>query len=359
MQNGSASAAGSVDGECFRVGLMGLGHILPAHLDALRNVGGFQLACVCDRDPARVRQWSATLGCPGFTTPEVFFASPIDVAVLMLPHHLHAPMATRALEAGLHVVVEKPMATTPADCSLMIDAAQAADRLLFVADTAEFTPGAVRTARHYRAGLLGQLLTGSSVTARQYFTPERPAWFLDPVCSGGGMFANVGVHRIAMTRTAVPGLQPLEVTATVHRLPGQRVEACTTATVRYTNGAVMQYQEIGHVATPPWLRTGTQMLFEHGFVGWDDERWYFNPVSGEPISEPLRLRPGYEGVYEAVHRLLRDGSVRGHARGPAQDVAIVAAAYQSAELGRPIPIPSPRSTTHDDACLTGHVPAYR
>lgn len=321
-------------GESLRVGLIGLGDIVRQHIDAINAVPGLTVAAVCDRDPIRLRRWQAALGCDGFVDPRSLLQAGLDMVVLLLPHHLHAPVAIEALDAGLHVVVEKPMATTPSECRGMLDAAECARRLLLVADTSEFLPGALETSRRYCEGSLGRFLTGSTLSVREYFVADRPDWFLDPARSGGGMFANVGVHRLAMTRTAVPGLEPIDVTAAVQRPGDQPVEACTTALVRYLDGSSTMHQEIGHVPRPAWLNRGTHLLFEHGIVAWDADCWHFTSTTGTSVSEPLPPQPGYQRIYERAVHCIESGSLIGHAEGAARDVAIVAAAYHSADTGK-------------------------
>ncbi len=341
----------------IRVALLGMGEIARLHVDALAQVDGLQIGWVCDTDPTRRRLWADRLGCDACPTAQDLYASAADLIVVLLPHHLHAAAAIEALRAGKHVLVEKPMATTPDDCQDMIDAARQQERLLFVADTAEFIPGVAETGRRYRAGDLGRFLTGASVVVREYFTPHRPAWFLDPTHSGGGMFANVGVHRLAMTRTAVPDLWPVDVLACVQRLPGRTVEACTTAMVRYADHAAMQYQEIGHVPPAPWVRNGTHMFFEGGMAGWDDRHWFLQPTVGQPIALPLPPAEGYRPVYERLRQALQGGDIAELALGAAQDVAIVTAAYRSAETGRCIPVTPFDRGADGRICAVDEIPA--
>jgi len=317
----------------YRIGLMGMGDIAREHAQAIARVDGFSVTAVCDVDVSRAEQWAASLGCRSFTKADAFFAYDIDVVVLLLPHHLHAPMALKAMNAGLHVIVEKPMATSVSDCHRMMQAARQARRLLMVADTAEYSPGALETAGRYHHGELGAFMTGSMLTTRQYFYSNRPAWFLDASRSGGGMFANVGIHRLAMARAAMPGLCPTEVAAASMPLASHPVEACTTALVRYEHGAALHHQENGYVPSPPWLQNAVHLLFERGMVGWDAKHWHFSPTQGDTVSQSLPVAHGYVPVYSKAFELLRTGSLEGGAQGSTQDVAIVSAAYESAQTG--------------------------
>ena len=145
-----------------------------------------------------------------------------DVAVVALPHHLHCEVAVAALQAGCHVLVEKPLAVSVEQCRAMLQAARRNGRILAVTDTAAYHPGALLTGARFRDGTLGRFLSGVHHNARFYFHQGRPAWFLDPATSGGGMFANVGLHRLAQTRACLPGLEPVTVSASVSRWPSTR-----------------------------------------------------------------------------------------------------------------------------------------
>jgi len=96
------------------------------HLSEMRDHAGFEPAAVCDKDAARLA--AAREDFPGIATytdvGEMLRKSDVDVVGVILPHNLHAPVAIRCLNAGKHVVVEKPMATSVAECDRMIAAAK-------------------------------------------------------------------------------------------------------------------------------------------------------------------------------------------------------------------------------------------
>jgi len=315
------------------VGIVGAGAILPHHLEALRTVPGFTVAGVCDTDPARLAAAVASLGCPGFADWRALLDRRPDVVAVLLPHHLHAPVALAALDHGCHVVVEKPMAGSVDECRAMLAAARAAGRMLAVAETGAANAGAARTGERYRSGALGNFLAGSIANVRFYFEPGRPAWFLDPAASGGGMFANLGVHRLALARACLPGLTPSAVSAAMARVPAWPVEACATALVRYADGGSMLYEEVGTVPRPAWLALGTHFAFEEGIVAWDESAWRWQRRSGaseEPLPAP---GPVYAPVYGELAAALRGEGPAPSAEGNALDVAVVRAAYESTRTG--------------------------
>jgi predicted dehydrogenase len=331
------------------LGFIGLGAILPHHLAGLKETPEFELVSVCDVDPERVKRWSQELGCRGFTGYRDLLAEAPDAVLVALPHGLHCEAAVEALQAGCHVLVEKPMAVSADECRRMLKAARQHDRHLGVAEIAGFQPGPARTGERFRAGDLGRFFTGSILNERFYFHEGRPAWFLDPAMSGGGMFSNVGLHRLAVARACLPGLTPVSVSASVSHLPEYRVEACTSALVRYREGGAMLYEEVGYYPRPEWLNAGTHFMFEAGIVMWDDRTWRMMTRKGAPIEEPLSpARTGYGPVYAQML-----SAIRGERGGPeaweyALDTAIAQAAYASAREGREIDLTRPPWTIARD-----------
>ncbi len=317
----------------FTVGIVGAGAILPHHLEAIRGAAAFSVIGICDTDPGRLAAAVASVGCGGFADWRSLVERRPDVLSVLLPHHLHAPVALAALERGCHVVVEKPMAGSVAECRQMLAAARGAGRMLAVAETAAADPGAARTGERFRSGDLGAFLAGSIANVRFYFDAGHPSWFLDPAASGGGMFANLGVHRLALARACLPGLLPAAVSAAMARLPGDAIEACTAALVRYRAGGSMLYEEVGTVPRPSWLAAGIHLVFEHGIAGWDASTWRLQE-RGAAREEPLPpAGPVYAPVYGALAAALRGEGPAPSAEGNALDVAVVRAAYQSARDG--------------------------
>ena len=178
---------------------------------------------------------------------------------------------------------------------------------------------------------------------RFYFHAGRPAWFLDPATSGGGMFANVGLHRLAQTRACLPGLEPVTVSASVSQMAGHPVEACTSALVRYRTGGAMHYEELGYVPRPAWWHLDAHYVFEEGMVTFDADRWLLVTRDGAEHEEALAGGGNpYEPVYRDLLRRLQGETPLGPAGWEsAVDVAIVQGAYASARTEREVDLNAP------------------
>jgi predicted dehydrogenase len=121
----------------------------------------------------------------------------IDVVYIVLPNGLHAPYTIRALEAGKHVMCEKPMANSVAECRGMIAAAGAADRKLMIAYRAHFEPHNLRARAMKRQGAFGdvRLVTGDTMRPLDLSRP-RDEWRVLRELAGGGSMMDIGIYAL-------------------------------------------------------------------------------------------------------------------------------------------------------------------
>jgi len=324
------------------LGMIGIGDILASHLAGLKANPDFKLVSVCRRSKDKLKKQAQQLDCKGFTDYHDLLAEAPDVVLVSLPHGLHCKVTIEALEAGCHVLVEKPMAVSVAECNRMLETSQKCGKHVLVTESASSNPGALLTGKKFKAGKLGRFFTGSILNARFYFHEKRPDWFLDPAMSGGGMFSNVGLHRLAIARACLPDLTPVSVSASVSHLPEYQVEACTSAIVKYKDGGSMLYEEVGYYPKPEWLNVGTHFIFEQGAVMWDDRVWRMITRTGKEVKEVLpQPVPGYSIVYANMVRAIHGKEYGPKAWEYAVDTAIAQAAYASSRESREIDLASP------------------
>jgi len=119
------------------------------------------------------------------------------VVYVITPNSLHRDLVVRAFEAGKHVMVEKPMATTPEDCEAMIAARDAAGKKLMVAYRAHFEPVNLMAGTLIREGQIGDLTFFSSDHHRP-LDPATPKdqWRMKRALSGGGSFIDIGIYAL-------------------------------------------------------------------------------------------------------------------------------------------------------------------
>ena len=124
--------------------------------------------------------------------------SEVDVIYIVLPNGMHAEYTVRGLQAGKHVLTEKPMANTPAECRQMIDAARKADRKLMVAYRCRYEPfnqEAIRIARSHELGPTQMILADAG-----FPIGDPNQWRLNKKLAGGGSLMDIGIYALNASR---------------------------------------------------------------------------------------------------------------------------------------------------------------
>jgi predicted dehydrogenase len=165
-----------------RIGFAGVGWIGRNRLEAIERSGAAEVAAVCDPE------------LDGALSFEELLDERIDAIAIATPNALHAEQAIEALERGLAVFCQKPLARTGAEARRIVDAARAADRLLCV-DLSYRHVRAFRAARDLvRSGELGGPVAAELVFHNAY-GPDKP-WYRDAELAGGGCLLDLGVHLV-------------------------------------------------------------------------------------------------------------------------------------------------------------------
>ena len=165
----------------------------------------------------------------------------IQVIYIILPNALHAEFAVRASRAGKHVMCEKPMANTPAECDEMIAAAKAAGRKLMIGYRAHFEPHNVKAMAMARGGELGTIRLVTSDHHR-HIDPSVPAdqWRLDKALAGGGSLVDIGIYSLQAARY-MTGEEPVAVAAQISTPADDprfaQVEDLVSFQLRFPSGA--------------------------------------------------------------------------------------------------------------------------
>ncbi|MCW2954365.1 MAG: hypothetical protein JWQ48_3535 [Conexibacter sp.] len=175
-----------------RVCLIGAGRAGAVHAFNVRNhTADAEVLAVVDGDVERARALAAEVGGAGYATlADALAATALDAAVIATPTHTHRDLAVEAFAAGLHVLCEKPMALTAAECDAMSEAAQAAGRVLQIGFVRRFQPEFVEAKARVEAGEIGEVMMVKSLTRGPGLPP---AWANDLALSNG-MLAEVNSH---------------------------------------------------------------------------------------------------------------------------------------------------------------------
>jgi predicted dehydrogenase len=205
-------------GKKLGVALVGLGSLSTKQIaPALAKSSKLcKLVAIVTGTPAKADKWMADYGLPkthvyNYETFDQLATNPdVDIIYVVLPNSMHAEYTIRAAKAGKHVLCEKPMATSAADCQRMIDACKAADRLLAIGYRCQFEPHHRECRRLASEKVFGAV---KYVEAGFGFKIGDPAqWRLRKGLAGGGALMDVGIYALQAARFLV-GEEPIAISA--------------------------------------------------------------------------------------------------------------------------------------------------
>jgi predicted dehydrogenase len=166
--------------------LVGCGFMGRMHANVIAMLPNARLAAVVDKDPARVAEFQAKHGVPGFATLEEALRSvEAQAADICLPTYLHREYTERAAALGLHVLCEKPMARTAADADAMIRACATAGVRLMIGHCIRFWPEYAHLKGLKESGELGRLCSVNLTRYGQFPTWSSDNWLADETKAGG------------------------------------------------------------------------------------------------------------------------------------------------------------------------------
>jgi len=186
----------------INIGIIGCGKIaqkrhIPEYLENVdANLVGFY-----DLNQARAKEISETFGGTAFDSIEDLLADPsIDAVSVCTANHTHAAITIQALQAGKHVLCEKPMATTLEDCQAMVDAANKAGKVLVIGQNQRLTKTHKKARELTRNGEIGQIIGfrttfGHGGPETWSIDPGKNTWFFDKNIAVMGAMADLGIHK--------------------------------------------------------------------------------------------------------------------------------------------------------------------
>ena len=223
------------------VGIGGLsqGQILPGFAECTRS----KLAALVSGSPEKAQMNADKYGAKKIYSYENFDRiknnQEIDAVYIVLPNGLHAEYTIRALQAGKHVLCEKPMANTPEECEAMIKAAKDANRKLMIAYRCQYEPYNRAAIEVCKSGQIGKV---KSIISDHGFRAGNPAqWRLNKKLAGGGSLMDIGIYSLQAARY-LTGEEPTEVAAEIYSTPNdprfKEVEEAVHFMLRFPGGTL-------------------------------------------------------------------------------------------------------------------------
>ena len=346
-QDGATGGGGRKLGYCVvGIGTLSKGQLLPA---LRKNTRHCRLAAVVTGDPkGKGRQVAKDFGL----RPEKVYTydnfdtikddPEIDVVYVVLPNSMHEEYTVRAFKAGKHVLCEKPMANSVAECERMIAAQKAAGKKLMIAYRLRYEPFNTTAINLLRSGELGKIKYIEAAAGFPIGDPNQ--WRLKKKYAGGGSLMDIGIYGLNAIRY-LSGEEPTEVTAIAHSTPNdprfKEVEETicfdmrmgggyvTTCSSTYGFGGMNRYKVIctdGSIEMEPFLSYG-------GLKGWVQRK-------NKPREElPLQNVDQFAAEMDAFSLAIQQGrDIPTPGEEGLKDVRAMMAIYKAAETGQRVKV---------------------
>jgi predicted dehydrogenase len=333
-----------------RVGIVSAAHLhADAYAPQLLAMPDVELVGLADMDAERGREFAGAHGIRYVGALDTLLGERLDAVVVTSENARHRADVEAAARAGVHVLCEKPLATSAADAAAMVDACRDAGVRLMTAFPMRFSAPVRSVAASLRAGEIGEVRAVAAVNQGTLPARER-AWFADPALAGGGAVTDHTVHVVDLLRWMLQR-EPIEVWAATNR-----ILHATRAAVE-TGGLVLVTFEGGAFASidcswsrpdtyPTWGGLGMEIVGTRGVLDLDAFRQRFI-LHGRDTQHATWTYWGSDPD-RAMLRAFVD-AVRAGEEPPItgldglRAVEVVEAAYRSAASGQPVGLAAARA----------------
>ena len=347
--------------------MVGIGWAGQQHIKAYAALEGVELVGIAGLEDEPRRALASEYGAAHDVARwEDLLDLDLDVVSVAVPTFLHAPITIAALESGLHVLSEKPIALNGEQAATMVDAARKAGRVLDVAFNHRRRGDIKRLKEVIEAGRLGRTYYAKAWWLRRTGIPTLGSWFTQAKLAGGGPLVDIGVHVLDYALFLLGDPAVRSVSASTYDLLGRNgfgasekssksggdgafdVEDLATVFMRLEDGGTLLLEASWAAHRADGDQFGATLYGTEGGAEWivDD----YAPVGSlklftdeDGTAKVQRLRPGVGGKHDAVVRdfvaTVRSGDWEGHdGSGAARLARIVDACYASASARREVEV---------------------
>lgn len=353
----------------LRAGVIGCG-AGAAHMDAYANDARSNLVALAGLDTDRCRQLAQRHNIPSvYRDYQDLLADPdIDVVSVAVPNNLHMPVAVAALEAGKHVLVEKPLALNAEEGQIMVETAKRTGKRLAIAFNRRYRHDVQLVAGQVADGTFGRVYYTKAFWMRRSGIPGMGTWFTRKDMAGGGPLIDLGVHVLDMALFTMGNPKVVSVSAATFaelgpqgqgqwpagrfRTGGQgvdyEVEDMAVAFIRLDTGAVIQMETSWAAYTGAYDTFGVELMGSHGGAKIHVEDYALVDtlsVYGDFAGQPAVIRPQLNALngHGEVIRDFLTSIIEDVDRAPTGEqglalTRLVDAIYRAADEGREITI---------------------
>ena len=327
----------------MKIGIMSFSHHhAEAYIHNLAAIPGVDLVGVADEQSQRGRKFAHQVNTTFYPSYQDLLAAGPDGVIITSENSKHRSMVEMAAAAGVHVLCEKPLATTVTDANAIVDACDQAGVILMTAFPMRFSAPLVAIKTRLDSGELGQVYAFNATNQGELPTKHR-SWFVDKTLAGGGAVVDHTVHLVDIMRWYL-GSEVSEVYAQVNRIfhAGEvEVETGALEMLTFQDGtfATIDASWSRPPYWPTWGGLAFEMITERGAVLIDAFKQNLTVYTHE-LERPVWSYWGSDANQAMVNEFVQAVRDNRSARVTGQDglraVEVVEAAYRSAETGQPV-----------------------
>jgi predicted dehydrogenase len=339
------------------IGIAGLGLIARSHaMGYMKLVDVAEIRGVCDADPSRATAFANEFGGkPSVTLGDLIDDPSIDAIDLILPHHLHYEAAMAVLDAGKHLLIEKPLAPTYRESLDICRKAQEAGVRFMVAENTRYVRGYVVAERIIREGVIGTINGARTyLSSNEKTRLQQPDFWGRRYSSGGGLIADSGPHSFYLLKWLLGDFQEVCASATQVFPLGAEVEDTVEVTGTLVNGThyicgFSSVSEIPHSERLELYGTEGGIIIDQmanpvvkvfrgylDFAGWAVDEVPFGPDGWHPGG--WHYESVLEEVADFVGSILENRPPTINSNDCAYSIGVVEAAYRSLRARAPVEV---------------------
>lgn len=356
----------SGNSDLLRVGVIGLGFGGETALKCYQQIPNVEVVALAGLEEDKLARLSATYHVPNTYRyyEELLARNDIDAVSIAVPNYLHAPVAIAALERGMHVLCEKPLARTSEEAERMVQAATRANRVLKVVFNHRRRGDVEILKRYIDEGKLGHVYYTKAHWMRRRGIPGAGSWFVSKEMAGGGPLIDLGVHILDIALHLMGEPEVATVSAMTYSHLGSsgygfhanagksgsgnafEVEDLATAFLRLSDGSTLHLESSWATHSKAGDDYGIALYGTEGGAeinvknyGWEDTLRIYTDVAGVPAEINPRTYRGesHLAVVREFISIVREGHWSEHngAEG-LRRTRVIDACYASATQGREV-----------------------
>jgi predicted dehydrogenase len=330
--------------EKLRVGVAGAGFAGRAHIEGYRNVEDADLVAVCDVSEERAKETAEKYGIPNVFTDyeEMLKLDELDAISVCLPNVMHRPATVAGLEAGKHVLCEKPLATNAKEAAMMVEAAEKSGKTLAMALNFRYMGTSLTAKKLIEAGELGDIYYAKTAMLRNNAIPR--GWFHVKEKSGGGPLLDLAAHVLDVTWWLMGCPEPVSVSGSTFAKLGVAGKGMGSWGVGYGDGPVdIEDLALGLIkfkdgqtlfVEVSWALNSPPAQYCHVFGTEGGVTVFPDFAVHKAQAAKPEMEPGKDRIREFVSNVLNGTEPLGPGRDGLVVMRMLDAIYKSAETGK-------------------------